>query len=215
MMGVLFAGSSVFALDMPGFGKKAPSSGGSMPLADLSKKNDEITRDYYAATKHFLTSQELALTAFGLKQEAEKIKAEKDQLTSGNLTKDSHDRFTRISDPANDKIAEKIKAGEKLDAEGQAAFKSSMSELGQGIVKEVPLAANITATGKAAADGAKTASPLDAPKYLAIADVLVPLGGNVVKDLDLARKTLGIYIDYAKSNQIEVPADATAAFTSR
>lgn len=78
---VLFVSTSVFAFDLPGFKKSSATlPGGGATAGDLKANFDKVIKDYDGnVSQHYTKSNELALGAFGLKQESEKLKAESDQ----------------------------------------------------------------------------------------------------------------------------------------
>lgn len=211
---VLFVSTSVFALDLPGF-KKSPATppGGGATAGDLKANFDKVIKDYDEnVTKHYTKSNELALGAFGLKQESEKLKAESDQMGTGVTTADSFMQKSTMNKQVSAMIAEKIKSGAKLTDEGKKVFGESMLELGKGLLAQPIYIKGTKDIGQAAAEGIKKSNPMDLPKYNDVVSGTGKLGGLIVEDTNTARNTLGIYIDYAKSNQIEVPSDVSKAF---
>lgn len=214
---VLFVSTSVFAFDLPGF-KKSPASppGGGATAGDLKEKFDKVIKDYDGnVSRHYTKSNELALGAFGLKQESEKLKAESEQAGSGVTTADRLAQNSTKNKQAAALIAEKIKSGAKLADEGKKLFGDSMLELGMGLVAQPIYVKGTKDIGQAAAEGIKKSNPMDLPKYNEVASGTGKLGGLIVDDTNTARNTLGIYMDYAKSNQIDVPSDVSKAFESK
>jgi len=212
----LFAGIQAFAFDLPGFGKKsaAPASGG-VSIEKLKQDFADTQNKYYEdVTKHYISSNGSAMEAFGLKQESEKLQAEAKQLESG-VTTAKLANLSTVTAANSARVTEKIKSGEKLTAEGNVKFLESMKELGKGLLMQPVYGKGTADIGKAAADAAKKAGPMDAEKFYEVSKGTTKLGELIVTDADTARKTLGVYMDYAKSNQIEVPADVTKAFAAK
>jgi len=133
---VLFVSASVFAFDLPGF-KKSPATppGGGATAGDLKANFDKVIKDYDGnVSQHYTKSNELALGAFGLKQESEKLQAEAGQAGSGVTTADSLKQISTQNSKASAMVAEKIKSGAKLTDEGKKLFGDSMVELAKGLV---------------------------------------------------------------------------------
>jgi hypothetical protein len=213
---LLFARTSVFAFGLPAFGKSsaAPSNTG-VSAGELKGNFDKIIKSYNEdVSQHYTKSNELALSAFGLKQESEKLKAENDQMGSG-VTADGLAKISAQRNQASALITEKIKSGEKLTLEGKKLFGESMLELGKGLLAQPVYVKGTKDIGQAAAEGVKKANPMDLPKYNEVVTGTATLGELIATDANTARNTLGIYTDYAKSNQIDVPPDVTKVFESK
>jgi len=87
-----------------------------------------------------------------------------------------------------------------------------MSYMGKGIANEVPLVATVASLSKNTVDSLKSVSVTQIGKVKATAGVLTTLSSNLPKDLGIAKDTLGLYMDYAKTNRIEIPKDASDIF---
>lgn len=208
---LMLVGSVAFGFGLPSIG--GSGSGGSGLSADqLQGKLDAVSKDYFGATKNLMMSMCTAQDAFGLKKEAEITKAEAEQLDKGVLDSKQVDTITAKMGNASKTIEEKIKNGEKLSDEGKKKLVESMAYMGKGIALEVPMVATVTNLSKQAADSVKSASLTQVGKIKDIAAVLTTLSSNVPKDLALAKSSLGLYIDYAKANGIEIPKDASSVF---
>jgi hypothetical protein len=207
--------SSAFAWGLPSMPSitGGSSSGGSGLSADqLQDRLGLIGKDYFGASKSFMMSSCNAEEAFGFKKDAELLKSEANQCGTGVLNGDDVEKVTVTLSDANEKIKEKIRNGEKLDEQGKKLLLSSMGYMGKGIVLEIPLVATIANVSKSAKDSLKSAPITQIGKIKDTISILMVLSKNVTKDLSLSKDTLGLYIDYAKANGIEIPKDASNVF---
>jgi len=190
---------------------KVPSLGGgssnSSGGGDAAAQQDQLVRAYVAADKEVLNAQAKMADAVGLKDRAAQLQATSDALGAG-ATKENLEQSETMQSEASQEIQAKLKEGNvKLDNAGKKKFADGLGTLGRGIAKYAALKgpiANfqsaITGGGAAAALGA--ASKLNAGRYI------VSSTPGHMKNLS---NTLNTAVSYAKSNDIPVPSDATAA----
>lgn len=197
------AGMAQFKLPSVGGGAPSSGSGG----GDASAQQDQLVKAYVAADKEVLIAQAKMADAVGLKERAAKLNAASDALGAG-ATKDNLEASETMQSEASQEIQAKLKDGNlKLDAAGKKKFADALGSLGRGIVKysnlKGPIASFQSAvTGSGAAGMVSAASKLSAGKY-----IVTSTPGHV-KNLS---NTLDTAVTFAKSNDIPVPADATAA----
>lgn len=212
----VMVGSTAFGFGIPKIpGTGTATTAASGPSVDqLQSQLGNISKDYYGATKSFMMSMSSAQDAFGLKKEAALLKSEADQVGSGVLAGSDVEKVTVTLGEAKKTIEQRLKSGEKLTAEGKDKLVQSMGYLAKGIALEVPMVGVVANLSKQAVDGLKSAPVTQIGKAKDIASILGILGTNVPKDLSLAKDTLGLYVDYAKANNIEIPKDVTNIFAS-
>jgi hypothetical protein len=186
---------------------KMPSLGGTTSTADATAQQDQLVNAYVGADKEVLLAQAKMADAVGLKDRAAQLQATSDALGTG-ATKETLEKSETMQSEASQEIQAKLKDGNtKLDAAGKKKFSEGLGSLGRGIVRYAtlkgPIASfqsSITGGGITGALGA--ASKLNAGRYIATSTP-----GHVSN----LTSTLNNAVAYAKSNDIPVPADATAA----
>ena len=208
---LVLTSSTVFAFGLPSFGGESKSASG-LSADQIQDQFSNVSKDYTAATKNFLLSASTALDAFNSKSSSERLKSEADQLGSGAVSSEDVEKRTAMLKSAKDEVTAKLKSGEKLSEAGKAKMTESMSYMGKGIANEVPLVATVASLSKNTVDSLKSVSVTQIGKVKATAGVLTTLSSNLPKDLGIAKDTLGLYMDYAKTNRIEIPKDASDIF---
>lgn len=188
---------------------KLPSLGGgsSSGGADAAAQQDQLVRAYVGADREVLIAQSKMADAVGLKERAAQLQATSDALGEG-ATKDSLEKSETMQSEASQEIQARLQDGNlKLDAAGKKKFSEALGSLGRGIVRYATLKGPIASFQSSLSGGGITgalgaASKLNAGRY-----IVTSTPGHV-KNLT---GTLNGAVMYAKSNDIPVPADATAA----
>lgn len=202
----LFLAPAVSIAQLP----KIPSLGGGSSASgggDAAAQQDQLVRAYVGADKEVLTAQAKMADAVGLKDRAAQLQATSDALGAG-ATKENLEASETMQSEASQEIQAKLKDGNvKLDAAGKKKFSEGLGSLGRGIAKYATLKGPIASfqsslTGGGVAGALGAASKLNAGRYI------VGSTPGHVKNLS---STLSTAVSYAKSNDIPVPADATAA----
>lgn len=179
-------GSAAYA-QLPSFGK---SSGVTA---------EQLVKDYTQADIAVLTAQSRMLTALGKKDQAAKLDAQAAALTSG-ATKDGLSDSTKLQGESLKEIEDGWKTQNgKLDAEGKSKYAEGLGYLGQGVVKYVALKSSISGYKPSITSLGSSANA---------ASYVVTTAPQQTTNLT---STLQKAIEFAKSNDIPVPADATAA----
>lgn len=176
----------------------ASSSGG-----DVIGAQDALVKDYVTANKHVLMAQYKMALALGIKDAAGLAKAQAEALTSG-ATKDSLSKADSVQSDVAKAITERQQdASTKLDAKSKKLYSEGMESMGKGML----VYAGMSTHFEHFRSGLATASPMDLPKLDA--------GSYIVSTFPTASKTLASTlsqsVEFAKSNSIPVPKDATKA----
>jgi hypothetical protein len=175
--------------------------------SEATTQQDQLVKAYVDADKDVLKAQSKMADAVGLKERAAKLNAASDALSSG-ATKDSLEASETEQSEASKEIQAKLKDGNlQMDEAGKKKFADAMGDLGRGITKYTKLKGPIVnfqaAITKGGAAGALTAvGKLGAGKFIIT---------SAPSNLRNMSSTLSSSIAYAKSHDIPVPADATAA----
>lgn len=211
--------AAVHAHALPSLGAIAnavtPSSSASGGGADAGAMQDQLSAAYGAAGKEVLLAQVNLAQAVGLKEVAAQAQATADALTSG-ATKDSLQEADKVQSEASKAIEAALKDGNtRMDAAGKAAYAEGMKHLGLGMLRYVGLRSNVMAFKDAAQAQLTSASIMDkmslGSKLSTGTYIATELPGHVSR----LSSTLQAATAYAKSHDIPVPKDATAALSSK
>lgn len=189
---------------------KLPSLGGgssSGGTADAAAQQDQLVRAYVGADREVLIAQSKMADAVGLKERAAQLQATSDALGEG-ATKDSLEQSETMQSEASQEIQARLQDSNlKLDAAGKKKFSEALGALGRGIVRYATLKGPIASFQNSMSSGG-IAGALGAASKLNAGRYIVTSTPGHVKNLT---GTLNGAVAFAKSNEIPVPADATAA----
>jgi len=173
------------------------SSGGNTG-ADLGAQQDSLVRNYVAAGKDVLTANSYFADALGIKAQAVNATATSDSLSAKDI--EAQDKAISANAAA---VSDAMKAGATLkDAESKAKYSKGLVSLVSGVVKYK----GMTKDAQGFSSGLSSASPMMLPKLQSGAYVVKSLPSSV-SNLSGSLKSA---IDFAKSNGVEIPADATS-----
>lgn len=179
---------------IPGLSKG--SSGGG---ADLGGQQDALVRGFVAANKDVLSANAKMAAALGLKDKAGSAQATADSLNDG-ATKGNLEEANKVVADSGGEIAAAQAKKPVLDAAAKATYAQGLLSLVSGVSKYVGLGKNV----KDMSSSLSSASPMMLPKLQSAAYVVSNFPGSA-SNVTTALKNA---IDFAKSNGIEVPADA-------
>lgn len=175
-------------------GKTAGSASG----AELGAQQDQLVKNYLGAGKEVLVASGHMSQALGLKAQAVNAAATSDSLSA----KDVEAQDKAISAEA-EAVSEAMKKGVTLkDAEAKATYAKGLASLAIGVKKYMALRGD----AQSFTSGLSGANPLQLGKLQAgayVAKTLPTSVSNVTKVLKSA-------VDFAKSNGVAVPKDATS-----
>jgi hypothetical protein len=181
----------------------AATGGSTSGGADASGSQDALVNAYVAANKQVLLAQSKMAYALGASEAAALAKAEAESLSSG-ATKDNLAKADSVQSDVSKAISERQQAkGNKMDEASKKEYAAGLATLGQGVSQYVGLSSRLPAFQSALT----SASPMMIPKLSAGAYILKSFPNNSVN----LKNTLVQAVSYAKSNDIPVPKDATAA----
>jgi hypothetical protein len=183
---------------MPGMGGQSDNAGS----ADLSGAQDKLVKQYVSAGKSVLDGNAKMAEAVGLAANAASARAAGDSLTEG-ATKGALSDADKINSDTSSATAEALKHTDKLDGPAKAKFVDGIVSLAQGLGKYVGMTGTVDSFQK----GLSSASPMMLPKLQGGAYIVSSLPANI-KNLTAALKNA---VAYAKSHDIALPKDATAA----
>lgn len=177
-----------------GGGTSANSNAG----VDLGAQQDALTRNYVAAGNDVMNANRLFAEALGIQAQAVGAAATSDAVSAKEI--EAQDKAISADAAA---IAEAMKSGATLkDAESKVKFGKGLVSLAQAMLKYKGMGKDV----ESFSSGLSGASPLMLPKLQSGAYVIKTLPTSV-SNLSTSLKSA---IDFARSNGVEIPADATS-----
>lgn len=166
--------------------------------ADLGAQQDSMVRNYVAAGNDVLVANGQLASALGIKAQAVNANASSDAVSAKHI--EEQDKAISDSTAA---VSAALSAGATLkDAEAKAAYAKGLVSLVSGVRKYVGMRKDVQDFSSSLSG----ASPMQLPKLQAGAYVAKSLPTSV-SNLSTVLKSA---IDFARSNGVEVPADATS-----
>jgi len=204
----LFVVSSAFAFGVPGLGGGGGSKS-SASLDDAVSAQNDLVKAYVQGAKNNMEAQATMADALGLKEQSAVFTATAEGINESNA-KDVPAEVAKTED-ASKEIADALKNAKELSADSKKKVAMSL----------LPLAVSLT-NYKVAGDKSKTslemaksvienASMMDKVKAKKQLDPVLAIAPKVPGDLAALASTAKNYIQFAKSNKIEVPKDVTKA----
>lgn len=165
---------------------------------DLGAQQDALTRNYVAAGNDVMNANRLFAEALGIQAQAVGAAATSDAVSAKEI--EAQDKAISADAAA---IAEAMKSGATLkDAESKVKFGKGLVSLAQAMLKYKGMGKDV----ESFSSGLSGASPLMLPKLQSGAYVIKTLPTGV-SNLSTSLKSA---IDFARSNGVEIPADATS-----
>jgi len=207
----LIASSSLPAFQLP----QLPGQAASTPAAAApATGGDQLVAAYTGADQEVLAAQSKFADALGLKDKAAEFAATAAALGSGSTSANDLSKVESKSTAAEADIAQAMKSNVTLSDTAKQTYIDGLKHLAVGTTKTVALKDNAMAFGNAAQAQIAAASIVD---KLSVTNKLAPgmyvaqhLPGHLVS----LGTTLKSAVDFAKSHDIPVPADATSALSA-
>ena len=179
---------SIPVLAQFGAPKVGTSDGGSQPVdtSALVKNQKTLVDHYVGAVTDVFNAQIPIADALGLKDVADKIKAEKDSLGKGNCDGNAVSRSSKLSQDSMKIIEEKAKSVKEFDDAAKKKVEPALPLLASACVKTGLMVPDAISMGKDTADAIKKASAQDALKIKSDLEVGLVISKNLpgfVKDL--------------------------------
>lgn len=188
-----------------------PGDSGADPSSSVSQES--IVQSYVAANLLVLNATEKFAKAFGLKKQAAAVRAEADALQSGSTTagKNEFKSSVSVSDKAMAAVQAKMDEGAVMSEEGKGNYIEGLGLAAESVMATKDMADDAKTFATAANLQIKSASMMQKLKVTK----KVSAGMFVAKELpgytSRLVANLGKVTAYAKSADIPVPEDATAA----
>ncbi len=204
-LGASTAAQAQFSMPNLGSVKGMLGGSGSGGGADLSGQQDALVRGYVAANKEVLSANALMAEALGLKGEAATSAATASSLTEG-ATKGALEESNKAVAASTNAVAAELAKQPVLDANSMALYSKGLLTLATGVTKFVGVGKNVGAMGS----NLKSAPLTQLPKLQSAAYVV----SNFPSSMGNVSDALKNAIAFARSQDIPVPADATAALAA-
>jgi hypothetical protein len=173
-------------------------SGSASSGADLSGQQDLLTRSYVAAGKEVVTANGHLLSALGINAESVNAAATADSLSAKDI--EAQDKAVSAGAAA---VSEALKSGASLkDGEAKTRYAQGLLHLAVGLKKYTDMRKDV----QGFSSSVSSASPLQLPGLQSGIYVAKSLPSNV-SNLGTVLKSA---VDFARSNGVEVPKDATS-----
>lgn len=194
---------SVFALalasgaasaQLGGLMGKKDNKGGADPEAFLASFVESYT--------HTLTAQAIFAESFNLQDQAALLRAEQQALSSGQLDTDALEKTREVSANAQQVIAQKMEETPELDENSRGMFAEGLVHYGKALV-----------VGKQTVDSAQGVTSSISGNPLSLrgsAKTALAVAKETPAYFNSLRESTSMVFSYAKRNNLEPPADATA-----
>jgi hypothetical protein len=178
-----------------GGGKSSASSNAG---GDLSGQQTQLARHYVEAGKNVMTANDHFADALGIKAQIVNANTTADSLSASDI--EAQDKAISANATA---VSNAMKAGATLkDAESKQKYTQGMISLVSAIKKYK----DMSSAAQGFSSGLSNASPMLLPQLQSGVYIVKSLPGSV-SNLTTSLKSA---MDFAKSNGVEVPADATS-----
>lgn len=165
---------------------------------ELSSQQDQLVRSFVAANKDISTSNVHMADALGIKLEVINAEATSDAFSAKQI-----DENSKAVSAGTASIVEALKAGATLkDAEAKKKYAQGLFFLATGIKKYMGMSKD----AQGFTSSLSSASPLQLGKL----ESGIYVAKNVPSSLTSMTNVLKTAVEFAKSNGVEIPKDATS-----
>jgi hypothetical protein len=208
MAGTVMAG-------LPGLDKLKPASSSSSSTTagtDAVALQDGLVKNYLAANRDLTAGLAEFAEAYGLKDDAAKLKASADTLAGGSVQDEKAlDANAKVSAEIQQKVQAQMASGAMLTDEGKKHFIAGLSPYAKGVSGTAAIPKDLQAFSDAAKSQIGAANMMEKAKVtkqlstgMWLAKQLPGHSANLVKGLQEI-------VGYAQKNSIPVPADVKSA----
>ncbi len=133
------ANVSAFGLPKIGGSDKPAATSSAETMDSVLAQQNSLVKTYQSSLEDILSSQALLLEAYGMKQEAAKLRSEADAMGKGSLDLAQLKKRTKSSSDANAQITAKMDEGKALTDEGRGKYQQALLPYATGVVKMTKL----------------------------------------------------------------------------
>ena len=211
---LLVAFSLVFVTQAIGqFGVPDVVKSDTKAIDEIKKEQDHLVQSYMAYALEMTEAQMYMAEAFGLADEAGKLKSLKEKLAKKKgLNKDEIEKQRALSAEVQGKIDKKIAADTAPSEEGKKLFAKSLPPYINSAKKAKKTSEQAEKSLKKAKKALESASALDKAKITESSDLITFLAPKIPEDAAVMATTGSKYVTFAQKHGIEVPDNAMDAF---
>ena len=160
---------------------------------------EQIVKKYVAGTQSVMQADASMLAAFGLKEQSDKAALEAQNLTEG-ATKDSLQDASKLQSDSSKLLEEQMK-GKKvaMDDASKKRFTDGLIDLSKGVIQYVGMSKDVGSFKPSVTSLGATANSA------------LFIGQNLPTSIKAVSSSLKVAIDFAKSNNIPLPKEASEA----
>lgn len=178
--------------------KSAVGGSGSNAGADMGAQQDQLVRTYMAAGKDVLTANAHMAAALGINAQVVDATATSDSVSAKDI--EAQDKAISATSA---ELSEKLKSGATLkDAEAKTKYAQGLLFLATGVKKYT----NMGKDAQSFTSGVSGISPLQIGKFQSG----LYIAKGVPTSLSNLTSVLKSAVDFAKSNGVDIPKDATS-----
>ncbi len=210
------ANVSAFGLPKIGGSDKTAATSSAETMDSVVAQQDRLVKTYQSSLGDILSSQALLLEAYGMKEDAAKLRAEADAMAKGPLDKKGFEKKTSMSAEANKKINAKMDEEKALTDEGRGKYQQALLPYATGVVKMANLVPEFQKFLQSALDQLSSAPLMGKMKVKKQLDVGMYLARATPGYLTSVASTTKKIVTYAKRQGVSKKAtdNALAALSS-
>jgi len=200
------ANVSAFGLPKIGGLDKPAATSSAETMDSVLAQQDSLVKTYQSSLGDILSSQALLLEAYGMKEDAAKLRSEAEALAKGPLDKAQISKFTGSSEDVNKSINAQIDKQKALTAEGRKKYQQALLPYATGVAKMAKLAPEFKSFLKSASGQLKSASLMGKLKVKKQLDVGIYLAKATPGYLSNVASTTKKVVTYAKKQGVSKKA---------
>jgi len=195
-------GGSALGLPETGSSDKPAVSGSPETMDSVLTQQDSLVKTYQSSLRDILSSQALLLEAYGMKEEAAKLRSEAEALAKGPLDKEQFSIITRMSERIDRRINALIDKQKALTDEGRKKYLQALLPYATGVAQMAKLAPELKSFLKSASGQLKSASLMEKAKVMEKLDVGMYLAKASPGYLSNVASTTKKVVTYAKKQGV-------------
>lgn len=204
------ANVSAFGLPKIGGSDKPAATSSAETMDSVLAQQDSLVKTYQSSLGDILSSQALLLEAYGMKQEAAKLRSEADAMGKGTLDKAQFKRITGLSADANEQLKANMAEEKALTDEGRGKYQQALLPYATGVVKMSKLVPEFQKFLQSAMDQVNSASLMGKMKVKKQLDVGMYLAKATPGYLTNVTTTTKKIVTYAKRQGVSKKATDNA-----
>jgi hypothetical protein len=162
---------SAFGLPKIGGSDKPAATSSAETMDSVLAQQDSLVKTYQSSLGDILSSQALLLEAYGIKEDAAKLRAEADAIEKGPLNKAQLEKATSLSADANEQVNAKMDEEKALSDEARGKYQQALLPYATGVAEMAKLTPDFQSFLQSASDQVKNAPLMEKRKVKKQLDV--------------------------------------------